>query len=537
MRELRRVAPGPDQVRRAMERARAAVEAAPRAGSVAWRIAPLGALAVAVVVVGAVWLSWPVSSANAAERLIAATEAVKLFDGWVKIQSRVDGEVGECVAYVDVKGGATASIAEQDGARTVVLSDPASGTCWRYNSAEGRIHITRLDGLTAEERRRYSERMLTGDGLVGMLRESGNPVQVRVSAEGDLDRYELRFGALEGREPGRSTLWVNRQSGRIEKMHGSRLGCWGNDAVFSYGVGRVEDVYALSVPRTAQVVDERIVVAEAAAGPAAMLDRKGLLGIVRGVRSAVRDLTITASEQTTKPVPDMANWSRYTVTLQGERRRIDHQYSWEADGAGRVFHHITTWDGAETVTYMVDLQQAMAQAGLTQEASVQGKLFFDLQLLSPPRVTGNGVDAQSLEGLLSAELTQVRGNQEVIDGRWCHVVDAPGATMWLDAERGCVPLRQVFRSRHNVDQQIMEFRAEMVEKVDGVWFVTRGRKQLSLPAEYRMPNEEARTAGWIIQVERDSAGRPAIAVNQGAADKAFDLRAEIPEGVPVIERE
>lgn len=77
----------------------------------------------------------------------------------------------------------------------------------------------------------------------------------------------------------------------------------------------------------------------------------------------------------------------------------------------------------------------------------------------------------------------------------------------------------------------MMFYADQVEQVKGMWSVTRERKELSLPADTRIP--EARNTKWAIEVERSADGTPATRVNEGVGDEAFDLLNQVPRDVEV----
>lgn len=117
---------------------------------------------------------------------------------------------------------------------------------------------------------------------------------------------------------------------------------------------------------------------------------------------------------------------------------IDDRIDQKLEGDGFAMRHRVSFDGRQTVFW--NQTSAIDQVTVAPErkgwVDVQAKQWSALNLLCPPKTGKNGVDDQSLELLLAAGLSRVRPNLEEVEGRWCHVVEAPGGTFWLDVERG-----------------------------------------------------------------------------------------------------
>lgn len=527
MEELRAIEPGESEARAAVERAMGA--AASRRERSARLLAgkPAGALAAAVVIVGAVALWSSIGVARAAGRLQAAAEAVRGYSGWICVRARVEGK-GEAVSYLDTATGASAWVDDPASPRRAVVEDPAHGVRWDYQASAGEIRITRVDALAAEEHRRATEQMLSVEGLTGALKVFEKGANIRGARDGEMDRYEVTMAG--GRE---CSVWVNRKTGLIERIHGSQLFCFGTDATISYGGPGVTDVYGLGVPRGTPMVDDRLPQRPAAHGGRATLDREALLQLVRAERMLMRDLSVTAKERTEHEVPGMYNRTWYSTTVAGERMVTDYRIDQKLEGDRYAVRRRISFDGRQTVFWSQpgSRDDVMVFPGHDRQADLQAEQWFALNLLCPPKAGMNGVDDQSMESLLASGLSRVRPDLEEIDGRWCHVVEAPGGTFWLDVERGCVPLKQEYANRADADRPMMTFTAERVEQVKGMWFVTRGRKELSLPKDARMQAPELEHAKWTIEAERNADGSPAIRVNEG--EGAFDLLRTLPPGVEV----
>lgn len=133
------------------------------------------------------------------------------------------------------------------------------------------------------------------------------------------------------------------------------------------------------------------------------------------------------------------------------------------------------WDWVATRTY--------EEEATTDAAPLKPKMLGDLYVIasgwwppgyrrSPPRAAGE--QPIVLADVAARADYVVRPQQEVRDGRWCHVLERAGVdALWLDADRGCVPVRRiVWDPDRRVKKQ--EFRLTRHEEVSpGVWIPTR----------------------------------------------------------------
>jgi hypothetical protein len=88
------------------------------------------------------------------------------------------------------------------------------------------------------------------------------------------------------------------------------------------------------------------------------------------------------------------------------------------------------------------------------------------------------------------EFSSVRPRQELVDGRWCHVLEWPGKDrLWLDTERGCALLqRETVSSRQDVLAQRIELGGH-TEAAPGIWLP---HWVVNIQFDYEAPTEEGR---------------------------------------------
>ncbi len=86
--------------------------------------------------------------------------------------------------------------------------------------------------------------------------------------------------------------------------------------------------------------------------------------------------------------------------------------------------------------------------------TLPGEFFFlatgiwPLTAREPPRPDGRPYMLSEVAA--SEEYSIVRPRQELVDGRWCHVLERPGYDrLWIDAERGCALLARETHSQLN----------------------------------------------------------------------------------------
>ena len=272
-----------------------------------------------------------------------------------------------------------------------------------------------------------------------------------------------------------------------------------------------------------------------------VLDCRELLTLAEARFDQLKDFQVIFRRVEEKSDGQKAHLSRTTVVLKGYRIYIDHHYGVNPNSVGYKFRRVIAYNGKKTTLYEPRRAFANVEAGQNHETDTQRYDFFSLNLLNAPlndRLgpgfqnsmkavansalgSGRGRDDQSLISMLRNSKTAVRPFLEKIGRRDCHVIDTDHCTVWLDAERGCVPLRQVYRDRRRPQFVIIQFQVRRVTEVSpGFWVATRGRKIV--------PKSEI-----IIYVEGWVNNEPAIKVNAGVPDEFFDLWKHLPPGTEV----
>jgi len=121
-----------------------------------------------------------------------------------------------------------------------------------------------------------------------------------------------------------------------------------------------------------------------------------------------------------------------------------------------------------------------------EKVATLGDAFLDFHL----RNTGleenaGGLTGQSILSLLSTPSIIVRSELEMIENRACHVIDIPAkggllqGSVWLDAERGCLPMRQDFLGAIDAtgNQEVfLRFEVTKVYDASGSWMIQEGLK-------------------------------------------------------------
>ena len=259
----------------------------------------------------------------------------------------------------------------------------------------------------------------------------------------------------------------------------------------------------------------------------------------------LKDFQVTFRTIEEKPIVNKVNRSRATLVLKGPRIYIDHYYSFDPNSPPFQFRRVVAFNGKKTTLYEAHSALASVRTEQSREVDTQNQEFLNLNLLNAPRndrlgsglrnsVTalasrfmdyGRGRDDQSLISLLRGSRTTVRPFLEKIGAHSCHVIDSDNFSVWLDAKRGCVPLRQVFKDSRNPNRIQMKYLVRRVAEVSpGFWLATRGRKVVG-------------KSELIIMAEGWFANKPAIKINAGVADTFFDLWKHLPPGTEVWDRD
>ncbi len=178
--------------------------------------------------------------------------------------------------------------------------------------------------------------------------------------------------------------------------------------------------------------------------------------------------------------PSLFERSRSEVDLCYEKVRWDHHFG-KKEGA--VFHRAVAFDGTNSVLQEHDRKHLSLHAGKLSELRLSGLGFFDLNMLVPSSTDPTDENDVSLAGMLAMSTVELREGTELVGDRACFVVDrrAPltgslTASVWIDAERAGVPMRQQYFVP-GATVPIVEFEATKVAEVSaGLWVVVEGKK-------------------------------------------------------------
>jgi peroxiredoxin len=274
------------------------------------------------------------------------------------------------------------------------------------------------------------------------------------------------------------------------------------------------------------------------------LTKKEILQSVEALRWKIEDLSVSFTFDAVQggDTPDfVAARMHQTVVTKGDKTYIDYQFGAAPKYQQPLFRREVAFNGERSTVHEVSRGVASVRTTRERETNTQGRGFFDLMLLNPPRVNGSGSDDQSLLSLLRSDLSLLREETEFVNGHRCYVLDVTHPslgktwmTVWLDADRGLLPIKQVHYFGKDLDLVILEFVVEdAVELEDGLWFAVRGYKRVGpVRADSRNPNWSLVHEMKVDGVDED---KPKIAVNTRIEDAFFDLWKRVPTGTRVVD--
>jgi len=181
-----------------------------------------------------------------------------------------------------------------------------------------------------------------------------------------------------------------------------------------------------------------------------------------------------------------------------------------------------TFDGEVQAVFLPDQMMGVLREGVDADG-LQMSALWGVMMLGKPRPGGLGIDDASLESLLSRGT--VRDQLEFVGEVPCHVVDAfyegvRYATVWLDVERGLLPMKRVGYGRDgNVSSAVT---------VDSVVFLEA--EQVWLPGSWQTEFQAMReTLRTHTAIEPES-----VKINPPISDE--DFRPWFPPGTIVSDQ-
>lgn len=266
--------------------------------------------------------------------------------------------------------------------------------------------------------------------------------------------------------------------------------------------------------------------------PPAALSRQDMLREVQTARARIQDLTVTFSMNAVE-APENYVHAHFRAVAAIKDDMIYTYSSWGRfpDRDPRVFEVELSSSGTRSVVHEVQNRFAWVKEGPDREVKRQGLGFFDLMLLHPA-VGGDGYADNSLESLLACDRAVVRPEQELVNNRWCHVVDLPrergeglAMTCWMDGGRGMLPLRTV-RYSGNARTAIEYIITDAVQ-IEDLWFAARGRREV-----FNLGSGDPHDIRLVLQMEVEGwdTEHPSIELNRDLTRNHFDLASHLPPG-------
>jgi len=503
------------------------------------------AASIGLILVG-VMLSWTGGQANAASDLYNIASINGKYLGWVRVTSMYN-QKKQRVSYYNTADGTFARIDFNDRNQPWMYEydRAAEGVRWTHVHNSNEI---RVGSIPPRELTQFVERAtetIRIDRFIAMVLayQSAAQLYVNKSQQDGLDRYDFEWGTKTSPNNTHTTVLVDPRTRLVTKTTTTSASKTA-EYTYHYEDNDLPDIYALGVPVDCTVVDVRkdqtldgasIEMAHREPTPTirpAIYSRLELLEIAQSSRDAVADLEVRFTYNSQPPQPrNLMNhfWAR--VLVKQEKRYIERRYAKSDDTP--QFERTASYNGSQSTSYDVKRAKAIITDTRTRECQTQGLGFFDMNLLNAPRPDGHGHDDQSLISLLKNGSARVRDHLEIVNDHLCHVIDTRELSVWLDAERSCVPIRQVFHNTLNANRPSMVFVADEVsETAPGVCFVTRGRKFIS-PAigSAELIGNMKRT----MLVTHDAEMNPELFVNGGVDDDFFNLANHLPEGTQVFD--
>jgi hypothetical protein len=274
------------------------------------------------------------------------------------------------------------------------------------------------------------------------------------------------------------------------------------------------------------------------------LTREDLCQGVEAVHSAIEDLTVSFRfDFVNAPANNLHARSHKTIAVKGDKTYLAHEYgATSPDGEERRYQTEAAYNGKRSTYHLAGDKRAYCVVQRMKETQTQGSGFFDLMLLNAPRpdlaATGNA--DQNLVSLLRCENSRLREFLEDVNGQPCHVVDLVdprsqnvAMTVWIDTERGFLPLQQAYYGGPDHQTPLMEFAIEeAIETLPGLWFPVLGRKKIHPLAGMPLYQE---TFEQVLEVDGWREGKPALAVNTALPDEFFDLWKRLPLGTTLVD--
>lgn len=218
--------------------------------------------------------------------------------------------------------------------------------------------------------------------------------------------------------------------------------------------------------------------------------------------------------------PSGAERSRTEIDKCYEKVRRD---QWFGKKEGTLTHRTVAFDGSVSTLQEHNRKRHSLYGEKLEELTLNGLGFFDFNMLVPPSASLWNDNDVSLVGVLGMSGIELRPETEAVNERPCFVVDRRStiagnitATIWIDAERAGVPMKQQYFVP-GFAVPVAEFVAtKVVEAEPGLWVIVEGTKTVRL-------NWEGNPKEFVtkLRVESDDKGSLLLKINPDLPESVF----------------
>ncbi len=257
-----------------------------------------------------------------------------------------------------------------------------------------------------------------------------------------------------------------------------------------------------------------------------------LIAEIEARRVAIQDLDVDFVFYATGVIPSHAvRHDARRVVLKGDDRILIERVYRIGDTSYETTASLT---GSRGWGHQAVNRLAYTRAGADIPlVTTEGSGFFDLMMWFPCEVARTGDrNPNDLLSVLESEASLVAPQTELIDGHMCHVVEVVGAfdaivaRVWIDPERGFLPVRQVYYDPAALPPAIVLSLAinDAIEVVEDVWLAVSGQRETLPSSDFE---ELANGLNYTMSVQADASGLR-LKVNEGVGDTVFDLSTKLP---------
>jgi len=184
----------------------------------------------------------------------------------------------------------------------------------------------------------------------------------------------------------------------------------------------------------------------------------------------------------------------------------------------KALERTRVWNGNKdtSIVWSVSASSGLINIDSVRQMRTQTQMqeFFNANLLNDTAENTAGMPSRSVVSILSSTWTSIREAPELVNGRECRVADWMNPvsgeiqiSVWIDPERGCVPLKQTL-------PRMTYESVDIAEITPGIWVVTKAKKTTQLGGDKPVDGE--------IEVLRHESGALKVDLNSDIDDQVFE---------------